>query len=332
MSNRVVLLIAINILMCNVWLIGLARKQHNIPVVQVTPVTPVVPVEPIKPPPKILKYEIKTPVPGFLTYDETKKQLDEWKYEAPEIVELGTYGKSSQEKDLVYVRIHDPNTNDVEPVVLVTAAIHGNESWGSGIVMAYIGTILSQFNNDDIITEIVKTTDLYFIPIVSPDVYPDRREVDGVDPNRNFPTKQDPGKTSIKPIRCLQEFFMTLRPSAVISGHTFGRVYLQPHGYSTENPPHHEDYQRILGKMAESSKYEVLKASQLYRRPIFGTELDWYYKYAAFSIVAEYGTHQHPPTQDEIESEFNRTFQAFLYFVREAPKVKIEFWTRREAA
>ena len=40
-------------------------------------------------------------------------------------------------------------------------------------------------------------------------------------------------------------------------------------------------------------------------------------------MVIEYGTHQRPPTREEVVSEFNRTFQGVLYFIEEAPKVQI---------
>jgi hypothetical protein len=200
--------------------------------------------------------------------------------------------------------------------------------------MGYIGTILDQYGDNEQITKIVDSTDLYFVPIVSPDSYPSRRETDGVDPNRDFPTPHNPEKVSVVPIQALREFFLSLRPKAVISGHTWGRVYLQPYGDSMKDPPNHADYQRIVNRMGEMSQYTLIKAYQIYHRPITGSELDWYYRRGSFAIVAEYGTHQRPPTSSEIISEFNRTFQAFLYFLEEGPKVQVDSlisWVRLAA-
>lgn len=321
MSKRFTLLIALNLLVFNLGLLGITYRSISF---QKIPTTVVVnqsepPVPRPQPPPD---FELTTPVPSYLAYSATVAQLRLWKEEAPEISEVGTYGKSSAGNDLVYFRVFNPNKSS-QPVVLVTAAIHGNESWSTGIIMGYIGTMLDQYGNDEQITKIVDTTDVYFVPIVCPDSYPDRRESDGMDPNRNFPTPQNPEAKSVQSVQALREFFLSLRPKAVISGHTWGRVYLQPYGDTMKDPPNHADYQRIVGKMSELSQYGLIKAAQVYRRPISGSEMDWYYRRGAFAIVTEYGTHQHPPTHSEIMSEFNRTFQAFLYFLTEGPKVQV---------
>ena len=324
MKNRLVILIAINLLVFNLGLFGLAHKKSakTLPVVT-SPLPPIMhPKVPVETPPP--NYTLETPVPSFMQYEELVAQLHKWADDAPRLSEMGSYGKSINGKDLIYFRVHNRKKVD-RPIVLVTAAIHGNESWSTGIVMGYIGTLLDQYGDDEQITQIVDSVDIYFVPIVSPATYPDRREVNGIDPNRDFPTQKDPGKSSIQAIQALCEFFVSLRPQAVLSGHTWGRLYLQPYGDSMKDPPHQSDYQRIGGKMVELSHYTLQKASQIYRRPILGTEIDWYYRHGAFAMVAEFGAHQHPPTASEILSEFNRTFQAFLYFLEEAPKIRIEW-------
>ena len=70
-----------------------------------------------------------------------------------------------------------------------------------------------------------------------------------------------------------------------------------------------------------------MRVCQNYGRPIFGTECDWYYKQGAFAIIAEYGhigTHQKIPTIQEIETEFNKTYKAALYFIENAPEVDVK--------
>lgn len=273
-----------------------------------------------KPEPEIskLNFQIEKPIPSYLNYSEILAQLNVWQKDASEISEIGTYGKSTSGNDLTYFRIH-AGVN--KPVVLITASIHGNESWSTGIVMGYIGTLLDRYGDDENITMVLDNTDLYFVPVVCPDSYPDRRESDGTDPNRNFPTLDDPNMKSVQSIEKLRELFLTIKPKAAISGHTCGRVYLQPHGDTMKDPPDDADYKKIVKKMAELSQYDLMKACQVYRRPISGSEVDWYYRNGAFSIVVEYGTHQQPPTEQEIVSEFNRTFPAILYFIEEAPKL-----------
>ena len=43
-----------------------------------------------------------------------------------------------------------------------------------------------------------------------------------------------------------------------------------------------------------------------------------------FAIVCEYGTHQKIPKDEETKFEFDKTFQAFLLFLKEAPLVNIK--------
>ena len=89
--------------------------------------------------------------------------------------------------------------------------------------------------------------------------------------------------------------------------------------------------------MSELTGYRMIKASSMYNHPIFGTELDWYYRNGAFSmtpngkrihrgafaIVMEFGTHQRIPSMEDIKTEFDRTFEAVLHFIKEAPLVEI---------
>jgi hypothetical protein len=77
----------------------------------------------------------------------------------------------------------------------------------------------------------------------------------------------------------VQDFFMKVRPNAVISTHTFGqRIYLTPYGDKYQKCPNESDYQRIVGKMGQMSSYKVDRACNMYARLIAGSEVDWYYR------------------------------------------------------
>ena len=68
-------------------------------------------------------FEIKTKVPGHLSYDDVIEQLNEWEKESSAMSSVGTYGKSSRGKDLYFFR----TGTEGRPKVLITACIHGNE-------------------------------------------------------------------------------------------------------------------------------------------------------------------------------------------------------------
>lgn len=265
---------------------------------------------------------IATVIPEYLPYNKVVEQLDTWHKEAPKLTERGTYGKSSQKKDLHYIRVTNLDGKPKKKV-LITGCIHGNEPLATTVVMGYIGTLLANYGKDQEVTDLLNTRDIYFVPVVSPDSFPNSRIVDGVDPNRDFPGPSKPNHQSVPPVKALQDLFSKHQFNAVISGHTFGRVLLTPYGDRTEVCPNAPDYSRIIGWMSSLCNYRVQRACEMYSRPIYGTEVDWYYRHGAFAIVMEFGTHQRIPTKDDIRSEFDRTYKGFLYFLKEAPQIKI---------
>jgi hypothetical protein len=289
---------------------------------------------PTSPPQTKPQSNIKTPIPSYLPYEGIVRQLNVWNQEAPDLAEQGIVGKTSRGKDIHYLRITN-EFNGNKPKILITGCIHGNEPHATATVMAYLGTLLSGYGKDAEITEILDTREIYFVPVVSPDSYPDSRYVDGVDPNRDFKNLK------AAPVRAIQEFFQKHKFKAALSGHTWGRVFLIPPGNAMQNCPDHEKYKTIVGEMARLSGYRWMRACDLYNGngglnnppirwgdsdwnmdlsevPIYGTEVDWYYQNGAFAVVMEFGTHQRLPTVKEIQDEFNMTWSAFRLFLKKA--------------
>lgn len=290
---------------------SIAQIQQKVEVIPEQPKTPRMP-------------NITTQVPPHLSYSEVVAQVQKWEQEAPDLAEVGFYGKTKRGIDICYIRICNKITIKDRPKVLITGCIHGNEPLAAGCVMAYAGNLLNGYGKNKEITDLIDSRDIYIIPIVSPDSYPHSRHVDGVDPNRDFPGPSRPNHRSTKSIQAVQDFFLKIKPNAVISGHTYGRVFLTPFG-DTNSKCHNEiDYQRIIGKMGLMCNYRIDRVCNNYGKPIQGSEADWYYRNGAFSVVMEFGTHQRIPTKNEIISECDRTWSGFLWFIKEAPIVSIK--------
>jgi len=210
--------------------------------------------------------------------------------------------------------------------------------------------MLDAYGEDEQVTKLIDSRDFYFIPVVSPDSYPNSRHVDGVDPNRNFPTQRDPNRQSVPSVKTLQDFFLKIKPNAVVSGHTWGRVYLIPYGDEMVNCSNYDDYKLIMDKMAEMSQYRWIRACDMYTSngglnnppirvwglssnttPIYGTEIDWYYRNGSAAIVMEFGTHQRIPSMSDIQTEFDRTYKAILYYYEKAPLMNVGFIRHRKS-
>lgn len=267
--------------------------------------------------------QITEATPKHLSYPQTVEQLKKWNKEAPDLTEVGVYGQSKKGTDLFYIRIKNKQDKSPKPVVLITACIHGNETWSAGITMAYIGNLLKEYGSNPDLKNLVNSRDLYFIPVVSPDSYTIQRFVDGVDPNRDFPTPKKPQHQSTPSIAALREFYWKIKPQAVLSGHTYGRLFLTPYGDQYGKCPNQSDYDKIVGKMAKLANFKMIHCSELYKEPIDGTEVDWFYRNGSFAAVVEYGTHQHKPSLQEIKDEYNRTKDAITLFIKESAEVKI---------
>jgi hypothetical protein len=343
MTSRITTLIAINIVIFTVGLGGLFLKNHT---VQETPFLAPPPIEfksvPVAPNLPLIRSQITIVRPGHLSYDQTIKTMKKWSEEAPELAEVGSYGSTKRGQICQYIRISNRRITSEKPRVLITACIHGNEPLSASVTMWYASDLLSNYGKDDEITKLVDEREIYFVPVVSPDSYPSQRMVDGVDPNRDFPNWNNKSHHSVAPVQAIQDLFEQVRPKAVMSGHTWGRVYLTPFGDSLTRCPDHEAIISFVGKMCSLSGYRQMRACEMYNangstnnppirvsegesvlQAIKGTEIDWYYRRGAFAIVTEYGTHQRIPSESDTRTEFDKTFGAFKLFVWKAPLVKL---------
>jgi hypothetical protein len=190
--------------------------------------------------------------------------------------------------------------------------------------MAYIGNLLHEQKTNLEVKELLENRDVYFVPVVSPDSYPTKRMVDKVDPNRDFPSPKSKNKSVSKSVQEIQDFFYRIKPDAVLSGHAFGRTYQIPYADNRKKCPNQSDYDNIIKKMSDLSDYKYEQCCNFYLRPIKGTELDWYYRNGAFSLIVEFGVNQIRPKQEQINKEFEKTWKAFKVFLQEAPLVEIK--------
>jgi len=276
------------------------------PVVERPPITQ--PVEPEQPQEPTLP-NISEAEPSFRQYPQIIKMLKKWESEAEDFVEVGTYGKTSKGQDQYYIRITNEFKKEKKPRSLMTGCIHGNEPISTWTTMWWIGRILDTYGEDPEVTELVDTRELYFIPVISPDSYPDRRWVDGVDPNRNFPSSGE--SQSVPPIQNLKDFFKKMKFDAYASGHSYGRVWMFPRNNDSERSA---VYSRIRNKIDDLSAYGTTSLGG----PGSTLDADWGNRQGAFAVLIEFGTHQRPPSDSDCQTEFDKTYKAALYFMKEA--------------
>lgn len=108
----------------------------------------------------------------------------------------------------------------------------------------------------------------------------------------------------------LKEFFKRMQFDCYASGHSYGRVWLFA---ANSDQQRREAYDRIKKEISRLSTYDV---SQL-DGPGTTLDGDWGNRQGALSAIIEFGTHQRPPSDGDIQTEFDATYEAALYFMKE---------------
>jgi len=116
----------------------------------------------------------------------------------PAICQLDTIGFSIKNKPLLCVKISDRvHTHEAEPAVFLTSSMHGDETTGYILMLRLIDYLLSNYEANEQIADMVDNTEIWINPLSNPDgtytnnegtlQYPRRRNANNADLNRNFP-------------------------------------------------------------------------------------------------------------------------------------------------
>lgn len=256
-------------------------------------------------PPKITEKR-----PSYKDYNGIVDMMRSWEKEAPDFVEVLSYGKTTKGIEQYYAKITNKKKSGNKPSCVITGCIHGNEPISTCTETWWMTELLSSYSSDPEAKEILDSREIYFIPVLSPDTFPHSRHVDGVDPNRNFPSSGE--KQSVTPIENFKNLFKEKKFNAFMSGHSYGRVFLLARD---SDPERRDAYEKIKDKMDSISSY---RASYL-GGPGTTLDADWGNRRGAISLIVEFGTHQVIPSDEDIKTEFDATYKSFLYFAKEAP-------------
>jgi hypothetical protein len=192
-----------------------------------------------------------------------------------DVLKKVVYGKSLLGQDLVAYRMtKGDDDDDDKPVVLYNAVQHARE-WIAAETNRRLFKYMLDHKRDksSSIPKLLRTTEVWFVPIVNPDGYDytfvsqntrmwrknlrDNNEdgqitsVDGVDPNRNWPTKWrfDPegasdnfasetyrgtGPASEPEVAAYRKLMEKLDAKFQIDFHSFGELILYPEGWQVE--------------------------------------------------------------------------------------------------
>ncbi len=144
---------------------------------------------------------------AYPRYSEYVAKMQYWANTYPNLCKLEEIGTTVRGRKLLVLKISDnAQTHETEPEFLYTSSMHGDEITGYPIMLRFIDYLLTRYNTDSEVANIVNNTQIYICPLANPDgsyraaandVYNSsgnsatRANANGIDLNRNYPDAID---------------------------------------------------------------------------------------------------------------------------------------------
>ena len=218
-----------------------------------------------------------------------KEEFEQIAAANPDITKLVTIGQTVQGQDIVALKVTHrahQRRDGSRPATLFTGAQHAREWITPEMIRRLAHHIVDGYGTDHVVTDLVKKTEMWFVPVANPDGYdwtfePGQRlwrknladnngdglitPGDGVDPNRNFPTKwgydnegsspepasetyRGPAPSSEPETRALDELMKRVRFEFHINYHSAAELLLWGTGWQVSTPaPDDAIYEAMSG-------------------------------------------------------------------------------------
>lgn len=121
-------------------------------------------------------------------YYETTDKLEDFNIKYPDLVDVFSIGRSVLGRDIWCIKITNEKNHQNKYIGVIDGCIHGTE-WEAGEICLYLAEyLLINFGENKTISNIMNTSEIYFIPLLNPDGREEdiRWNANGIDLNRNF--------------------------------------------------------------------------------------------------------------------------------------------------
>lgn len=222
----------------------------------------------------------------------------------PEITSIKSIGKTLEGRDIYAIKISDnPDSDEVEPVILVNAMHHAREVMTPEITTDMIEYLVTNYNVKEEVTKWIENNEIWVIPMFNLDGNnkmwnensmwrKNTRNGHGVDINRNYPTgwnscngsssstyAQDyrgtaPG--SEPETQAMMNFVGSIKPVFNISYHSYSEIVIYPFGCRPRKTPAEESVMEIGAEIGRKINYKPGTAWELLYNAD-GGDIDWMY-------------------------------------------------------
>jgi murein tripeptide amidase MpaA len=288
----------------------------------------------------------------FKTYAEHRTFLEGLAAQYPGLAQMFVAGQSLEGRDIFGIRITGPGSVTNRPAVMYNGCQHARE-WATPPIPAYIAwRLLTDYEADCRIKQLVDNVEFLLIPIVNPDGYVHTWTTDrlwrknkrpgcttgryGVDLNRNWgyqwggagsssnvcsDTYRGPSAFSEPETRAVRDLVLANpRVKATMDFHSYGQMIMSPWGYTSALPPNHATFISLDDQMAQAilaTHGRTYVTGPIYTTiyPASGVAVDWGFGAAgawAFTIEVRASSYGFIMPASEILPNAEENFAAIL--------------------
>jgi hypothetical protein len=252
---------------------------------------------------------------GYFTYQQVLDHLDSLASKFPALVkpraQIDTF-KSIQNRQMYWMKISDnPNVDENEPEVLMTALHHAREPLGVSQLIFFMYYLCENYNTNSEVKYFVDNAEIYFVPIVNPDGYvynqtnnpngggmwrKNRRAnangTFGVDLNRNYghfwgydnvgssptpssDTYRGTAGFSEPETRAVKYLCEQHQFRLALNYHTYGNLIVYPWGYTDSNTPDSAQYHTYTKAMTNANRFVYGTGTETVGYTTNGDSDDW---------------------------------------------------------
>lgn len=136
----------------------------------------------------------------YHNYTSLTAELQSYAAAYPDICRLISLGTTVQGRQIWAMKITDnPDVSEDEPEFKYIAAIHGDEPLSTEMCFYFIDYLLTNYNTNTRVRQIVDSTEIWIVPLMNPDGLElgSRYNANGYDLNRSFPEGSSDDVTNI---------------------------------------------------------------------------------------------------------------------------------------
>lgn len=255
---------------------------------------------------------------GYRDFESVNQTLQGLAQKFPNIVKLEVIGQSTNGLTQYGLKISDNvNVDEDEPELIMTSATHGDEIITTEVLLRFIESLISGYQQNPRLTAMIDTHELFFVPVVNPDGFIAQRRYSGnIDPNRDYPWPGHEEKVSVQCIANMINFFKARKFSGSIDFHAFGELIMYPWAFTKEAPIRSDEiiFDKLGQEMSAANSYTYGQISKV----IYvaeGSSADYYYwKFNTLAFGIEIANSKAPPVS-QIPKILNQVTEMTYKFI-----------------